>query len=122
MTPRRVRQAPPEVRCCTSPDTLTGTCAAPGTLLALLEDAITARSQDSWHLHADETSRHVFAPREGDGPAKWWLWVFIGPDTTCFVMDPNRSAGSDLGAPDDRRAPERGPRLSSQLWLHQPHS
>jgi predicted protein tyrosine phosphatase len=22
---------------------------------------------------------------------KWWLWVFIGPDTVCFVMDPSRS-------------------------------
>ena len=33
----------------------------------------------------------VFAPRDGDGPAKWWLWVFIGPDTVCFVMDPSRS-------------------------------
>ena len=33
----------------------------------------------------------MFAPREGDGPARWWLWVFIGPDTTCFVMDPTRA-------------------------------
>jgi transposase len=33
----------------------------------------------------------VFAPRDGDGPAKWWLWVFLGPDTVCFVMDPSRS-------------------------------
>jgi transposase len=33
----------------------------------------------------------VFAPREADGPARWWLWVFIGPDTVCFVMDPTRS-------------------------------
>jgi len=33
----------------------------------------------------------VFAPRDGGGPAKWWLWVFIGPDTVCFVMDPTRS-------------------------------
>jgi len=33
----------------------------------------------------------VFAPRDGDGPAKWWLRVFIGPDTVCFVMDPSRS-------------------------------
>jgi transposase len=41
--------------------------------------------------HADETSWHVFSPDEGDGPAKWWLWVFIGPDTTCFVMDPTRA-------------------------------
>ena len=22
---------------------------------------------------------------------KWWLWVFLGPDTACFVMDPTRS-------------------------------
>ena len=33
----------------------------------------------------------MFAPRDGDGPAKWWLWVFIGPDTVAFVMDPSRS-------------------------------
>ena len=74
-----------------SPATLAGTCAAAGALLAPLEDAITARSRDSWHLHADETSWRVFAPREGDGPVKWWLWVFLGPDTACFVMDPTRS-------------------------------
>ncbi|MGE5290694.1 MAG: IS66 family transposase [Micromonosporaceae bacterium] len=78
-----------------SPATLTGACAQAGALLAPLEDAITARSRDSWHLHADETSWQVFAPREGDGPARWWLWVFIGPDTACFVMDPTR-AGSVL--------------------------
>ena len=74
-----------------SPATLAGTCAQAGTLLAPLQEAITARSRDSWHLHADETTWRVFAPREGDGPARWWLWVFIGPDTVCFVMDPTRS-------------------------------
>jgi len=74
-----------------SPATLTGTCAAVGALLAPLEDAITERSRTAWHLHADETSWRVFAPREGDGPTKWWLWVFLGPDTACFVMDPTRS-------------------------------
>jgi len=74
-----------------SPATLTGTCAAAGALLAPLEEEIIARSRDSWHLHADETSWHVFTPRDGDGPARWWLWVFIGPDTTCFVMDPTRA-------------------------------
>jgi transposase len=74
-----------------SPATLSGTCAQAGALLAPLVDAITARSRGSWHLHADETTWRVFAPREGDGPAKWWLWVFLGPDTVCFVMDPTRS-------------------------------
>jgi transposase len=75
--------------------TLAGACAQAGALLVPLEEAITARSRDSWHLHADETTWRVFAPREADagqtGPARWWLWVFIGPDTVCFVMDPTRS-------------------------------
>jgi transposase len=74
-----------------SPATLTGICAAAGALLAPLEAAVTARSRGSWHLHADETSWRVFAPREPGGPARWWLWVFLGPDTACFVMDPTRS-------------------------------
>ena len=74
-----------------APGTLAGACAQAGALLVPLEDAITARSRDSWHLHADETTWRVFAPREGDGPARWWLWVFLGPDTACFVMDATRS-------------------------------
>ena len=74
-----------------SPATLAGTCAQAGALLAPLADAIAGRSRSSWHLHADETTWRVFAPRDGGGPAKWWLWVFLGPDTVCFVMDPSRS-------------------------------
>jgi transposase len=73
--------------------TMTGACAQAGALMASLEDAICARSRGSWHLHADETSWHVFAPRDSDGPARWWLWVFLGPDTACFVMDPSRAGG-----------------------------
>jgi transposase len=74
-----------------APGTVAGTVKAAGALLAPLEEAVTARSRDSWHLHADETSWHVFVPGEGDGPARWWLWVFLGPDTVCFVMDPSRA-------------------------------
>jgi transposase len=74
-----------------SPGTLAGTCAQAGALLVPLEEAITARSRQSWHLHADETTWRVLAPREGDGPARWWLWVFLGPDTACFVMDATRA-------------------------------
>src|SRR6266700_3505361 len=74
-----------------SPATLAGTCAQAGALLVPAAEAVTERSRDSWHLHADETTWRVFAPRDGDGPAKWWLRVFIGPDTVCFVMDPTRS-------------------------------
>ena len=75
-----------------SPATLAGTCAQAGRLLAPIEEAIAARSRGSWHLHADETTWRVFAPREGEGPATWWLWVFVGADTVCFVMDPTRAA------------------------------
>ena len=74
-----------------SPATLAGTCAQAGKLLAPLSDAIAERNRDSWLLHADETTWRVFAPGDGEGPAKFWLWVFIGPDTVCFVMDPSRS-------------------------------
>lgn len=76
-----------------SPATLAGTCAQAGALLAPVAGAITARSRGSWHLHADETTWRVFAPKEGTGPVKYWLWVFVGPDTVCFVMDPTRAAG-----------------------------
>jgi transposase len=74
-----------------SPATLAGTAAQAGRLLAPVEDAIAARNRDSWHLHADETSWRVFCPDGGNGPARFWLWVFLGPDTCCFVMDPSRS-------------------------------
>jgi transposase len=74
-----------------SPATLAGTAAQAGRLLAPLEAAIAERNRDSWLLHADETTWRVFAPGDGTGPARFWLWVFIGPDTVCFVMDPSRS-------------------------------
>ncbi len=66
-----------------SPATLAGTCAQAGVLLAPAADAITERSRGSWHPHADETTWRVFSPREGGGPAKWWLWVLLGPGTCC---------------------------------------
>ena len=116
-----------------SPATLTGTCAAAGALLAPLEEAITARSRGSWHLHADETSWRVFAPRESNDratagrPVKWWLWVFLGPDTACFVMDPTRSgavlarhAGIDQATgqlvEQPGRTPACGPRRGRGSW------
>jgi len=74
-----------------SPATLAGTCERAAGLLAPLASAISGRNRDSWLLHADETTWRVFCPPDGGGPAKWWLWVFIGPDTVCFVMDPSRS-------------------------------
>ena len=68
-----------------------------------------ARRRDAWR---------VLAPRDGDGPARWWLWVFLGADTACFVMDATRSgavlarhAGIDKKTgqltPDDDDGPRR---------------
>jgi transposase len=74
-----------------APGTLAGACAQAGALLVPLEDAVTARSRRSWHLHAGETTWRVFAPRDGDGPARWRLRVFPGADTACSVMDATRS-------------------------------
>ena len=100
-----------------SPATLAGTCAQAGVLLAPVAEAITARSRGSWHLHADETTWRVFAPRDGTGPVKYWLWVFVGPDTVCFVMDPTRAAtvlaahaGIDAATGQLTPGPDGGPR------------
>ena len=46
--------------------TLAGACAQAGALLVPVAEAITARSRDSWHLHADETVRHE-APCDSSG-------------------------------------------------------
>ena len=59
--------------------TMTGALAQAGNLLAALAEAIISRSGASWHLHADETSWQVLAPRAGNGPARWWLWAFTAP-------------------------------------------
>jgi transposase len=111
--------------------TLTGVLAQTGTLLAPVQEAIIARSRGSWHLHADETSWQVFAPGEATGPARWWLWVFVGPDTACFVMDPSRAgavlarhAGIDaktgqLRGSGSDAGPDAGPRqlvISSDFY------
>ena len=93
-----------------SPATLAGTCAQAGALLVPLADAITERSRGSWHLHADETTWRVFAPRDGGGPAKWWLWVFIGPDTVCSVMDPTRAGAVLARHAASTRRPGSSPR------------
>jgi len=74
-----------------SPSTLAGTVAQAAGLLGPLAAAIAERNRESWHFHADETTWRVFCPGEGQGPAKFWLWVFIGADTVCFVMEPSRS-------------------------------
>ena len=106
--------------------TMTGALAQAGNLLAALAEAIISRSGASWHLHADETSWQVLAPRAGNGPARWWLWAFIGPDTTAFIMDATRSgevlarhAGIDKETGQLAAGEDEGPRrlvISSDFY------
>ncbi|MGH8883866.1 MAG: IS66 family transposase [Egibacteraceae bacterium] len=91
---------------------LVGTLKALGGLLAPLEAAVRARNAASGHLHADETGWQVFETVDGKANHRWWLWVFLGADTTVFRIEPSRAAkvlaghlGVDLGAgtlPDGR--------------------
>jgi len=34
----------------------------------------------------------VFEPVAGKANNRWWLWVFVGPDTTVFALKPGRGA------------------------------
>lgn len=71
--------------------TLAGVFAALSPLLAPLAAAIRARNAHAGHLHVDETRWQVFAQVEGKDSHRWWLWVFLGPDTTVFTIARSRS-------------------------------
>jgi transposase len=83
-------------------------------LLAPLAAAIAAHGRHAGHVHIDETGWQVFedvADKEGH---RWWLWVFITPDTTVFVADPTREArvaADQLGIDRAQAALEAGRRL-----------
>jgi len=62
--------------------TLVANIEAVSALLAPLDAAIRARNATSSHLHVDETSWKVFEKVDGKLNDRWWLWVFIGADTT----------------------------------------
>jgi transposase len=42
-------------------------------------------------FQADETRWKVFAAHDGKTGHVWWLWVFIGADTTVYILDSSRS-------------------------------
>ena len=71
--------------------TLVGVLKGLSVLLAPLDEAIRARNATAGHLHVDETSWRVFEDLAGKANHRWWLWVFLGPDTTVFHIDPTRS-------------------------------
>lgn len=85
--------------------TLVGVLEPLSALLAPLDAAIGARNAAAGHLHVDETSWKVFETVAGKANHRWWLWVFVGADTTVFRIEASRSTrvltehlGIDLAA------------------------
>lgn len=74
-----------------APGTLVGTLGALSALLAPLDAAIRARNAAAGHLHVDETSWSVFQTVADKANQRWWLWVFVGPDTSVFSIERSRS-------------------------------
>lgn len=94
--------------------TLTGSLSALSALLAPLEAAIRARNATAGHLHVDETSWQVFEHVVDKANNRWWLWVFVGPDTTVFRIEKFRSTDvltEHLGIDRDAGSLEAGRRL-----------
>lgn len=73
--------------------TLVGVLQQISGLLGPLEQQIWARNRTAGHLHIDETSWKVFTQVAGKASNRWWCWVFAGPDSTCFRIEPSRSTG-----------------------------
>jgi len=71
--------------------TLVGALKALSALLAPLDAAIRARNAAAGHLHVDETSWSVFEEVPDKANHRWWLWVFVGADTTVFSIERSRS-------------------------------
>jgi transposase len=57
-----------------------------------LYNAILARNAASDRLKADETGWKVFMETAGRVTHRWWLWVFVSPDTAAFILSPSRSS------------------------------
>jgi transposase len=60
-------------------------------LFTPLYQALLARNAQSGYVQADETRWLVFIVQEGKTGHCWWLWLFVGPDTVVFRLDPHRS-------------------------------
>ena len=60
-------------------------------LLEPVYQAILARNAESFYRQADETRWSVFVEQEGKTGYRWWLWAFLGKDTTAFRIEPTRS-------------------------------
>ena len=94
--------------------TLCGALKQVAPLIAPRAEAIAAHGRQAGHVHADETSWHVFEDIAGKDGHRCWLWVFVTDTTTMFVMDTSRSAGAaagQLGTGREQAALEAGRRL-----------
>jgi transposase len=54
-------------------------------------EALLARNAQGAYQQADETRWLVFIEYQGKTGYCWWLWVFVGPDTVVYRLDPHRS-------------------------------
>ena len=104
-----------------APGTLAGELRQVAPLLAPWAQAIAARGRQAGHAHCDETSWQVFEDVADKENHRWWLWVFVTPDTTVFVMDPSRSArvaAGQLGIDLTESSLEAGRRLVISSDFH----
>ena len=60
-------------------------------LFQKIYDALRERNRLSQVFQADETRWKVFEVVDGKTGHAWWLWVFLGADTTVYLLDPTRS-------------------------------
>ena len=60
-------------------------------LLEPVYEAILTRNAEAFYRQADETRWSVFVEQEGKIGYRWWLWGFLGEDTTAFRLEPTRS-------------------------------
>ena len=88
-----------------STGTLTGSLQSCSMLLEPLAKAIAVHNATAAHLHIDETSWKVYEQIGDKKGNRCWLWVFVGPDSTVFNIDPTRSLkplADHLGVADNK--------------------
>lgn len=74
-----------------APGTVTGGLRRLVPLLQPIYEALLKRNAQSVIAQADETRWLVFIDQEGKVGHLWWLWVFVGEDTTVYRLDHRRS-------------------------------
>ena len=61
-------------------------------LFTPVQEGIAEKSRQEGWWHADETRWQVFELPEGKLTHRWYLWVFVSPQTVVYILDPRRSA------------------------------